>query len=82
MVKIDKKQIGAAEEVVCQHVQDPYARHEALVQLHRQVRLINRLGRANPWFKGDEPAVTFCIRGRLDIRLSRAVSEALGLGDL
>jgi len=82
MVKITKKKIEAAEEIIYRNVQEPYARHEALVQLHRQARLINRLGKAYPWFKDGEPAVTFCIRGCLDISLSRAVSEALGLGDL
>jgi len=82
MVKIGKKQIDVAEEIIYKHVQDPYARHDALVQLHRQIKLINKVGLKSPWFKEGEPAVMFCVGGQLDIRLSRAVSEALGLGDL
>jgi len=79
MIKISKKQIDLAEVIICQQVKDLYSQQEAFVQLHRQIKLINNAGINNLWFKDGEPAVTFCIRGQLDIRLSRAVSEALGL---
>jgi len=77
MVKITKKQLEAAEEVIFRQVQDPYDRQGALSQLYWQVKLLKKHG--NLWAVNGEPAVTFCIRGRLDIRLSWAVSEALGL---
>jgi hypothetical protein len=77
MVKITKKQIESAEEIIYKNVQDPYAQHEAISQLYWQVKLLKKLG--NLWASDSEPAVTFCIRGHLDIRLSQAVSEALGL---
>ena len=80
MVKITKKQLSDAEETIFKHVQDPYARHEVITQLHRQVKLLKKFG--NFPANDDGPAINLYIRGSLDIRLSRAVSEALGLGDL
>jgi hypothetical protein len=75
--KITKKQLIAAEEVICRYVQDPYARQGAINQLYWQVKLLKKLG--NLWVSTGEPAVTFYVEGRLDIRLSKAVCEVLGL---
>jgi len=79
-MKITAKQIAVAEEIICQQIKDLYAQQEALVQLHRQVKLLKKLG--NLWASNGEPAVTFCIRGHLDFRLSRQVSEVLGLNGM
>jgi len=77
MVKITREQISKAEDLICQQVKDLYDQQAVLSQLYQQVKLLKKL--SNPWASNSEPAVTFCIRGQLDIRLSRAVSEALGL---
>jgi len=77
MVKITKKQLDAAEGIIYKYVQDPYARHEGITQLYQQVKLLKKLG--SSWASNGEPAVTFCIKGRFDMQLSKAVSEALGL---
>jgi len=77
MTKITKEQLSAAEEIICREVKEPYSRQEALSQLYWQIKRLGKL-----WRNAGEPPITFCIRGRLDLRLSRQVSEALGLNDL
>ena len=77
MVKITKKQLDAAEKIIYKHVQDPYARHEGITQLYQQVKLLKKFGSFPANDNG--PAINLYIRGQLDIRLSRSVSEALGL---
>ena len=79
MVKISEKQLAVAEEIICRHVQDPYARHEAVIQLHQQVKLLKKLGSLQA--NDDGPAINLYIRGSLDIQLSREVCMALGLGE-